>query len=60
MVLGEAFNTAKRAADAESLLVRAGGRFPLTAVGDVNTYALFAETFLSLARVDGRAGLLVH
>jgi hypothetical protein len=58
-VLGEAFHLAKRAADAESLLVRAGDRFSLTAVGDVNTYALFAETFLSLAKVDGRAGLLV-
>jgi hypothetical protein len=58
-VLGEAFHLAKRAADAESLLVRVGGRFSLTAVGDINTYALFGETFLSLARVDGRAGLLV-
>ncbi len=44
---------AKHAAEAASLFVRASGRFPLTAVGDVNTYALFAETFLSLPSKTG-------
>ena len=35
------------------------GRFPLTAAGDVNTYALFAELFLRLAGPKGRAGVIV-
>jgi hypothetical protein len=43
--LARAFASAKRAAEAEGLFVRAGGRFPLTAAGDANTYALFAELF---------------
>ena len=34
-------------------------RFPLTGVGDVNTYAVFAETFLGLISPRGRAGLIV-
>jgi hypothetical protein len=46
--LGEAFMDAKHAADAETLFVRASGRYPLTAIGDANTYALFAELFSSL------------
>jgi hypothetical protein len=46
--LGEAFRGAKRAADAEALFVRASGRYPLTATGDANTYALFAELFSRL------------
>jgi hypothetical protein len=36
-----------------------GGRFPLTGRGDVNTYALFAELFASLASQRGRAGVIV-
>jgi hypothetical protein len=44
-VLAQAFAGAKRAVDAEGLFVRASGRFRLTAVGDANTYALFAELF---------------
>jgi hypothetical protein len=35
------------------------GRFPLTAVGDVNTYALFAELSRTLLAPDGRAGIIV-
>ena len=34
-------------------------RFPLTGRGDVNTYAVFAETFLNLMHAEGRAGLIV-
>lgn len=58
--LYEAFVAAKRNAEASSLFARtsgeAGGRFPLTRKGDVNTYALFSELFSSLAR---RAGIIV-
>lgn len=36
-----------------------GGRFPLSGVGDVNMYALFAELNNQLRRPDGRAGFIV-
>jgi hypothetical protein len=55
------FISAKREAEATSEFVRVsgndGGRFALTGRGDVNTYALFAELFATLARV--RAGVIV-
>jgi hypothetical protein len=57
--LYQAFEFAKRDAEASSLFVRGCGWFPLTAVGDVNTYALFAEAFLRLPAARGRAGLIV-
>lgn len=61
--LYEEFEAAKRAAEASSVFVRVeaedGGRFPLTGRGDVNTYALFAELFASLASKRGRAGVIV-
>ena len=57
--LFEAFETAKRESEATSQYIRTAGRFPLTGVGDINTYAVFAETFLSLLSPRGRAGLIV-
>ena len=57
--LYEAFQTARREAEAASLYVRHSGRFPLTAVGDVNTYALFAELFYRLRAHGGQAGIIV-
>jgi hypothetical protein len=53
------FDAAKYRAEAESRFVRASGRFPLTAVGDVNTYALFAEHARDLLAPMGRAGIIV-
>ena len=53
------FETAKRGAEAASQYARTGGRFPLTGVGDLNTYAIFAETFLQLVKPRGRAGMIV-
>ncbi|WP_174714045.1 Eco57I restriction-modification methylase domain-containing protein [Candidatus Viridilinea mediisalina] len=53
------FDAAKQRAEAESRFVRASGRFPLTAVGDVNTYALFAEHSRNLLAPTGRAGIIV-
>lgn len=38
---------------------RESGRFPLTAVGKLNTYPLFAETFSQLVNDHGRAGFIV-
>ena len=55
----ESFEAAKRQAEATSQFVRKGGRFPLTGVGDVNTYALFAENALELVNSAGRAGMIV-
>lgn len=38
---------------------RESGRFLLTAVGKLNTYALFAETISQITRDQGRAGFIV-
>ena len=53
------YDAALSRAEAESRFVRESGRFPLTAVGDVNTYALFAELSRTLLAPDGRAGIIV-
>ncbi|WP_414040458.1 N-6 DNA methylase [Acidithiobacillus sp. M4-SHS-6] len=57
------FISARRTAEAMSLFAHVkgedGGRYPLTGVGDVNTYALFAETFAQLMAPLGRAGFIV-
>ena len=66
------FTIAKRTAEASSIFFHvdesSGGRYPLTGVGDVNTYALFAETFLNITKKlssdrsisnIGRAGFIV-
>lgn len=57
------FSKARRAAEAASAYSRLnrdeGGRYPLTGVGDVNTYALFSETFTQIISPQGRAGFIV-
>ena len=57
------FITARRTAEAASVFMHVdgdeGGRYPLTGVGDVNTYALFAETILQINAPTGRAGFIV-
>jgi hypothetical protein len=53
------FELAKREAEGSGEFIRCSGRFALTAVGDLNTYALFAEHFLNLIGPDGRAGVIV-
>jgi len=61
--LYESFERAKHTSEAASAYVRVSreeaGRFPLTGRGDVNTYALFAELFLSLINARGRLGILL-
>jgi hypothetical protein len=54
-----AFEQSKREAEATSQFVRGTDRFALTAVGDVNLYALFAEHFLKLLGPDGQSGIIV-
>ena len=57
------FISARRTAEAASVFAHVkgedGGRYPLTGVGDVNTYALFAETISQITHVQGRAGFIV-
>lgn len=63
IALHRAFLTARRVAEAMSVFAHVngpdGGRFPLTGVGDVNTYALFAETNHAINHPGGRAGFIV-
>ncbi|PSF33343.1 restriction endonuclease [Aphanothece hegewaldii CCALA 016] len=53
------FADAKHDADAQSKFIRESARFPLTAVGDINTYAVFAETTRKLISPTGRVGIIV-
>jgi len=58
-VLVQEFGKAKHEAEAQSKFVRQSGRFPFSAVGDVNTYALFAELARDLISPNGYAGLII-
>ena len=42
-----------------SHLLRESGRYPLTGRGDVNTYAVFAETFRAIVGPLGRFGVII-
>ncbi len=54
------FHAAVAMSERTSAFVHAeGGHYPLTGVGDVNLYALFAELVLQILAPDGRAGLVV-
>jgi hypothetical protein len=53
------FIAAVHAADCVSKFLRQGERFPLTATGDINTYAVFAETIRNLLAPKGHAGVIV-
>lgn len=56
--LFEAFALASHGAAAMSKFSKRSRRFPLSAKGDANLYALFAETNRGLARPSGRAGFI--
>ena len=49
----------KRRYDSGNTFCSSSGRYPLTAYGKLNSYSLFAETFLCLINSRGRAGLIV-
>ncbi len=53
------FQAAKRAAEGESHFMRNSGRYPLSAVGDINTYQIFAGLARQLLAPQGRAGIIV-
>ncbi|WP_328914381.1 MULTISPECIES: Eco57I restriction-modification methylase domain-containing protein [unclassified Streptomyces] len=53
------FGSAKRRAEGESHFLRMSNRFPLNGRGDINTYAVFAETDRTLTGPGGRTGVIV-
>ena len=53
------FEDEKHFAEAQSKFIRESGRFPLTAKGDINTYAIFAETVRDIINNNGRCGVIV-
>jgi hypothetical protein len=57
--LAAAYRRALRRAESESAFLRHSGRYPLGGVGDVNTYAVFAELDRGLIGPGGRTGVIV-
>lgn len=57
--LAQDFEDAKHDAEGQSKFIRESGRFPLTAVGDINTYAIFAELVREIINDQGRCGVIV-
>jgi hypothetical protein len=57
--LAREWNLAKHAAECEGKFLRTSQRFPLTATGDINTYAVFAELFMRACNSDGYAGVIL-
>lgn len=53
------FEEDKRRFENESKFLRVSGLYPLGAVGDVNTYAVFTELNRNLTALAGRAGFIV-
>jgi hypothetical protein len=57
--LWKAYQEGLAQAEALSHFLRNSGRYPLCGVGDVSTYAVFAETMRSLVGPAGRAGIIL-
>ena len=53
------FQTQTHAVEAQNQFFRGSQRYPLTAIGKLNTYPLFAETCLNVLHPNGRAGLVL-
>ncbi|MFC0864267.1 Eco57I restriction-modification methylase domain-containing protein [Sphaerimonospora cavernae] len=53
------FTNELRQADGWALLLRDSGRYPLTGRGDINTYAVFAETGRTITAGQGRVGMVL-
>jgi hypothetical protein len=58
-VLAEQYRIAQRQPQAEVLFFKESGRFPLGAVGKINTYAVFADLFRQCVHPKGRVAFLV-
>ncbi|MCS6928411.1 MAG: hypothetical protein NZM43_02840 [Saprospiraceae bacterium] len=57
--LYQEYENALHTADATGKFLRHSGRWKFTAVGDINTYSVFAEAFASLIQKKGRCGIIV-
>jgi hypothetical protein len=57
-VLAAEWAAASRQAEATSHFLRKSNRYPLCGVGDINTYAVFAELFRSSIERVGRMGII--
>jgi hypothetical protein len=57
--LANQFQDELRTSAGWSHLLRDSGRYPLTGTGDVNTYAVFAETARTLLGPSGRSGFVL-
>ncbi len=57
--LAAEYAAALRDSEGQSKFLRNSGRYPLTGVGDVNTYAVFAGLARGLLAPTGRAGLII-
>ncbi|MFH1943245.1 MAG: N-6 DNA methylase [bacterium] len=57
--LWDDFQEAKRSSESESHFIRASDRYPLSAVGDINTYQIFAGLARELISTQGRAGIVI-
>lgn len=57
--LAAEWESAKHDANAQSKFIRESARFPFTAVGDINTYSVFAETVDKLISSSGQAGVII-
>ncbi|MFW0786138.1 DNA methyltransferase [Gordonia sp. CPCC 206044] len=57
--LYRAFSAEKRRSEGISHLLRNSERYPLTGRGDINTYAVFAETDRNLLAGNGRLGVIL-
>jgi hypothetical protein len=55
----QSFKTAKYDANSQSRFVRYSGRFPLSAVGDINTYSIFTETTRKIIAASGKVGIII-
>ena len=51
--------TTLRRADGEAQLLRRSGRYPLAGQGDINTYAVFAESMRNYTSSNGRTGAVL-
>ncbi len=58
-ILYTAFLEEQRQAEGESHLVGNSNRYPLCGIGDINTYAIFAETMRLILGPTGRLGCIV-
>jgi hypothetical protein len=57
--LHAAHTAALRESEATSHFLRESGRYPLSAVGDINTYQVFAGLVRQIVGPDGRVGIIV-